>query len=88
VTSDQLIPHSTRILLSFLLTATLVSCETLSISAQRRWTNENVAGLEMMLIDPVVVEYFGFGKKGIAIYTLGEKDRTCTRFLPRVAGEF
>lgn len=58
---------------AFLILLLLAGCETPSISAQRRWTRDNVSGLEMTLIDPVRIEYLGFGPTGMAAYTLGRK---------------
>ena len=51
----------------------VVACETTSTPAQPRWTKQNVPGLEMTLIDPVNIEYLGFGERGIAVFTVGTK---------------
>jgi hypothetical protein len=51
----------------------LVACETPNASVQPRWTQQNVPGLEMTLIDPVQVEYLAFGEHGMAVYTVGTK---------------
>jgi hypothetical protein len=51
----------------------LVACETANAPAQPRWTKRNVPGLSITLIDPVNVEYVGFGEHGMAVYTVGTR---------------